>query len=103
MAAKGSQLKAEIIQKILTTFPNSFSYNDGKEVRINGLEDGNLVQIKLTFTCAKVPVENEGKTITINEKTSSENNNDLNFETINEPSEDEKARLKILLEKMNLA
>ena len=58
MAARGSILKNEIITKILETFPDSFLYNDGKEVRINGLEEGTPLQIKLTFTCAKVAVDN---------------------------------------------
>jgi len=57
MAAKGSQLKNEITQKILTTFPSSFIYNDGKEIRINGMEDGQELQIKVTLTCAKTMVE----------------------------------------------
>ena len=37
MAVKGAILKQEIAQKILETFPNSFLYNDGKEIRINGM------------------------------------------------------------------
>ena len=64
MAVKGAILKQEIAQKILETFPNSFLYNDGKEVRINGTEDGVPVQIKVTFTAAKVPVEGGDSVIT---------------------------------------
>jgi hypothetical protein len=56
MAAKGSIAKEQLIQQILKTFPSSFTYNDGKEVRINCEENGLPVQIKLTFTCAKVAV-----------------------------------------------
>ena len=66
MAAKGSILKQEIAQKILEVFPNSFLYNDGKEVRINGTEDGTPVQIKVTFTAAKVPVEGGDSVVTSN-------------------------------------
>lgn len=51
--AKGQQAKQEIITKILATFPNSFSYNDGKEIRIPCTENGEEVQIKVTLTCAK--------------------------------------------------
>lgn len=54
MAAKGSILKEEIIQKILETFPGSFK-ND-KEIRIVGMENGEELQIKVALTCAKVNV-----------------------------------------------
>lgn len=54
--AKGSASKTQIFNKILEIFPNSFMYNDGKELRINMTEEGELVQIKLTATCAKTPV-----------------------------------------------
>lgn len=54
---KGSQAKADIFAKLLEVFPNSFMYNDGKECRINMDEDGNNVQIKVTLTMAKAPVE----------------------------------------------
>ena len=57
MAAKGSILKQEIASKILAAFPGSFLYNDGKEIRINGTENGEKLQIKLTLTAAKVAVE----------------------------------------------
>ncbi len=57
MAAKGAILKQEIANKILAAFPGSFLYNDGKEIRINGTEDGIPLQIKLSLTCAKTPVE----------------------------------------------
>ena len=57
---KGSQAKAEITQKILECFENSFTYD--KEIRIPIMENGELVQIKCTLTCAKVNVENGGDT-----------------------------------------
>ena len=59
--AKGSQAKAEITQKILECFENSFTYD--KEIRIPIMENGELVQIKCTLTCAKVNVENGGDTV----------------------------------------
>lgn len=55
--AKGQQLKKEIQNKILEVFPGSFLYNDAKEIRICGTEGGDLVQIKVTLTCAKENVE----------------------------------------------
>ena len=58
MSARGSILKKEVAEKILAAFPgNSFLFNDGKEIRINGMEDGQKLQIKVTLTCAKVAVE----------------------------------------------
>ena len=104
---KGTQLKNVIIQKILETFPGSFTYNDGKEVRINGTENGEVVQVKVALTCAKVPVESDAAT-EIN--AGSESSMKINFEdeptsiekVPDEPSEDEKARLKKLLENLGL-
>ena len=55
--ARGAVAKAEIIDKILEVFEDSFAYNDGKEVRINTIEDGEPIQIKLALTAAKVAVE----------------------------------------------
>jgi hypothetical protein len=55
--ARGAVAKAEIIEKILEVFEDSFAYNDGKEVRINTVEDGEPIQIKLALTAAKVAVE----------------------------------------------
>ena len=104
---KGTQLKNVIIQKILETFPGSFTYNDGKEVRINGTENGEVVQVKVTLTCAKVPVESDAATAV---NTDSDSSTKINFEDKSvsnekipdEPSEDEKARLKKLLENLGL-
>ena len=103
MAAKGAQLKSEITKKILETFPGSFLYNDGKEIRINGTEDGQNLQIKVALTCAKVAVGLEDEI----PETSEGEKKILSFpmpkpQPIDEPSEDEKERLKTLLEKLGL-
>ena len=55
--ARGSEAKQQIIQKLLSTFEGSFLYNGGKEVRIPVMENGELVQIKVALTAAKVNVE----------------------------------------------
>ena len=52
--AKGQIAKEAIINKILETFEGSFKYD--KEVRIPFNENGEPVQIKVTFTCAKTNV-----------------------------------------------
>lgn len=104
MAAKGSILKKEVSEKILKAFPGSFLYNDGKEIRINTVEDGNIVQIKVALTCAKVPVEGgfvppeaakKAETIDFSAPATK-------VEVPAEPSEDEKARLAALLDKLGL-
>ena len=55
--ARGAQAKSDVMQKILETFSGSFKYNDGKEIRVPIMEGGELVQIKITCTCAKENVE----------------------------------------------
>ena len=103
MAAKGSQVKAEISQKILQTFPNSFLYNDGKEIRIDTVEDGLPVQIKVTLTAAKVPVEGNGENIfTENAETAGVKPAVTNEKIPQEPTEEEKERLTALLNKLDL-
>lgn len=58
--ARGQAAKQEIMATILETFgENSFLYNNGKEIRVNTQEDGESVQIKITFTAAKTAVEPE--------------------------------------------
>lgn len=61
MALKGTILKKEITDKILATFEGSFLYNDGKEIRIPGLEDGQELQVKVALTCAKTNVFPNGE------------------------------------------
>lgn len=61
MALKGTILKKEITDKILEVFPGSFLYNDGKEIRIVGTEDGQEIQVKVALTCAKVNVTPDGE------------------------------------------
>ena len=54
---KGTVAKTIISKKILDTFEGAFPYNDGKEIRIPIEEDGEIIQIKVTLTAAKVAVE----------------------------------------------
>lgn len=55
--ARGAEAKAKIQKQILEAFPGSFLYNDAKEIRIPVPEGGEMVQIKVTLTCAKENVE----------------------------------------------
>ena len=103
MASRGSILKQEVTEKILTAFPGSFLYNDGKEIRINGLEDGKELQIKVTLTCAKVAVEGGDDTILPGEKTTnSVTSVGVNEKIPQEPTQEEKDRLTALLDRMGL-
>lgn len=98
MAARGSVLKKEVSKKILEAFSgNSFLYNDGKEIRINGTEDGQPLQIKITLTCAKVAVENEENNFSFGEKDILNKNNTNDEKKPQEPTLEEKERLKTLL------
>lgn len=52
---RGQKAKQEIFTKIQELFPDSFM--DNKDLRINTIEDGELVQIKLTLTASKTIVK----------------------------------------------
>lgn len=97
--AKGSILKQEITNKILETFPGSFLYNNGKEIRICGNENGELLQVKVTLTCAKENVEvgnDNGNNVAIAA------NNVVDNNVIVEPTQEEKDNVRRLMEALNL-
>ena len=102
--ARGSQFKKEILNKMLEVFPNSFLYNDEKELRICGQEDGDEIQLKCGLTCAKVNVEPNGDVAIPGEVPA-----DINFEDskpieqkIVEPTQEEKDNVKKLMETFGL-
>ena len=103
--ARGQKIKQEIANKILETFEGSFLYNDGKEIRINGTEDGELVQVKVTLTAAKESVS-IGEDNAIPGQASS--NNEINFNNeqketkVAEPTEEEKQNVSDLLKALGL-
>lgn len=105
MAAKGAIAKSNISQKILEVFPNSFLYNDGKEIRINTTEDGLPIQIKLVLTAAKVAVEG-GEDVALpgenNAATATTIPAGTNEKIPQEPTAEEKERLTTLLNKLGL-
>ena len=105
MSAKGSILKQEVAEKILAAFPGSFLYNDGKEIRINGIEEGQQLQIKVVLTCAKVAVEGGDDTILPGERvaaTADVKPTGTNEKIPQEPTAEEKERLTTLLNKLGL-
>lgn len=108
--ARGTESKSYITKKILETFEGSFLYNDGKEIRIPLKEDGEIVQIKVTLTCAKTNVSTEDSTPAEFKTTPAANaNNELNFEDTPAPSPaeinttpEERANIARLVEKFNI-
>lgn len=105
MSARGSILKQEVATKILAAFPGSFLYNDGKEIRINGTENGENLQIKVTLTCAKVAVEGGEDIVLPGEsiKTTSPAQIVTTSEKIpQEPSNEEKEKLRKLLNQLGM-
>ena len=108
--ARGQELKKEITKKILEFFPNSFLYNDGKEIRICGQENGEEIQVKVTLTAAKENVYSGQDNVTpgadIAEKgelTSSINNEETKILTnMFFPSDEEKDNVKKLMQTFGL-
>ena len=106
MAARGSIAKEEITNKILAEFPGSFKFD--KEIRVPVMENGELVQIKITLTAAKVNVENGSDTATpgvdlIKGMTQTVEGQVDNSTTMSiEPTPEEKENVRILLSKLNL-
>lgn len=101
MAVKGTILKKEITDKILEVFPGSFLYNDGKEIRIPGMEEGQLIQVKVTLTCAKTNVEQNGENALPGEVMST-STIDSTPQTTVEISQEEKDNVKKLMASLGL-
>ena len=104
MAAKGSILKQEVANKILAAFPGSFLYNDGKEIRINGTEDGVQIQIKVVLTAAKTLVEGGDDVVLPGAKAATAPTIPVGTseKVPQEPTAEEKERLMTLLNKLGL-
>lgn len=97
MAAKGSQSKEIITQKILEVFAGAF-VND-KEIRIPMLEDGAEVQIKVTLTAAKENIDHNGAGAGINPAFESAFPEPVKKEML-KASEEEKAAVKEMMKNL---
>ena len=96
---RGSYAKTEIMKKLLATFEGSFLYDNGKELRIPFIEDGETIQIKVALTCAKVNVEPENiKTLALESTSTVPNIPEGTFDMTN----DEKKDVIDIIEKLNL-
>ena len=100
MAVKGTILKKEITDRILEIFPGSFLYNDGKEIRIPGMEEGQLIQVKVALTCAKTNVEQDGENALPGELSAGIPENKV--QTTVEVSQEEKDNVKKLMASLGL-
>ena len=102
--ARGQELKKEISKKILEFFPNSFLYNDGKEIRICGQENGEEIQIKVTLTAAKENVYSgqDNAIPGISAETNQAIDNSTIESKIVEPTQEEKDNVKKLMETFGL-
>lgn len=103
MAARGSIAKEEIINKILDTFIGSFI--NGKEVRIPWREGGEDLQIKVTLTAAKDVIDNPNEVKNFSTPSGgfpvmSDPIPETPIEK--EPSAEEKANLRLLINKLGL-
>ena len=104
MAIRGTQAKIDITKKILEIFPGSFTYE--KEIRIPYVDTDNTTgQIKVVLTAAKTPVEGgednalPGEKNTVAAPVSSTGSNE---KIPQEPTQEEKERLTMLLNKLGL-
>ena len=60
--AKGAATKAKVFKEIMNLYGDAaFLSPDGKELRIEAVEDGETVQIKVALTCAKTNIERGGE------------------------------------------
>lgn len=106
--AKGAVSKEIFFNKLLEIFPDSFMYNNGKECRIPMTEDGDIIQLKITATCAKTNVSNEIEKDFFDNANTSTIDINVNagappegFST--QPSAEEKEKVAELLKQLGLA
>lgn len=99
--AKGTQAKDALMKRFITAVGNDYCGQEGKDYYFWSTENGERVQIKISLTCPKTPVQFNG------------NGGDLNFEdedtlpnvaNMNPTamSEDEKATLDRLMKELDL-
>lgn len=108
--ARGAISKQEVAKKILSSFEGAFSYNDGKEIRIPLMEDGELIQIKVALTAAKENVNPGDDNLVPGENTVTQTDNGPVFNHVVskeetktvEPTEEEKNNVKDLLAALGL-
>ena len=100
--AKGTQSKTVIFEALRKTFPDAFWEEDGKILRIPLDENGDIVEIKVTLTAAKVAIF---KALNKTSAFSNEEPAEVPVETPThasiEPTEEEKQNVEKLLRSLN--
>ena len=101
MAARGAESKTFVTKKILDMFEGSFLYE--KEIRIPVEENGEILQIKCTLTCAKTNVSPGADEAVPALKVNSKENafDDFNNET-STITKEEKSEVENLIESLGL-
>lgn len=111
MALKGAIAKQEVANKILEVFGDkAFTYD--KDIRINWIENGEQVQIKIALTAAKVAVEKDSDTAVpggvVSAAPAIPKSEMIDFEApaapqpVPVPTEQEKANIALLLQQLGL-
>lgn len=103
--ARGAAAKEEIINRLLSTFEGSFKFD--KEIRIPMMENGEEVQIKVTLTCAKVNVDRGSDAalpgvLQTKDKPAVSSISNATDSSLIEPTAEEKANVKALMERLGL-
>lgn len=103
--ARGAAAKEEIINRLLSTFEGSFKFD--KEIRIPMMENGEEVQIKVTLTCAKVNVDRGSDAalpgvLQTKDKSTVGSISNATDSSLIEPTAEEKANVKALMERLGL-
>lgn len=112
MAVKGTEAKERLMKKIITAMPaEDYVGCVDKKYYFWSIEDGQKVQVCMTLTCPKTPVEvDNGNVFVAASMGINKNDNRLNFEDISTPvatkkvevSEEEKENIAKLLKELNL-
>lgn len=104
MAAKGTEAKNTIFNKLIDVFPGAFWEETNKILRIPVDENGVRVEIKVTLTAAKTNI-GTGEAASAFTADKSDIDNDChvlpNEKTVIEPTEEEKNNVESLLAALN--
>lgn len=98
--ARGAASKEVVMNKIISTFDGAFKYD--KEIRIPMMENGEVIQIKVTLTAAKTNVEPGGENIVPGATKTVAATATPKTELPSEPTEEEKKNVASLIEKLGL-
>lgn len=100
--ARGSEAKASITEQILNNFEGSFIASDGKTLRIPIVENGELIEIKVTLVAAKDLERGTSSNQLDDTDSESDNSCDTVALDVPEPTEEEKERINKLLASLNM-